>query len=96
MTTATTGIFSKMSDDFETSGNIWKDLEAMRNDLRSCGQLDLVKSFINENLGKEVDEIKKMFHEEFNHLPNDDLLKFEVLQMLGEIGIKIYYQSPPL
>jgi hypothetical protein len=85
-----TGIFSKMSDDFKTSKSIWKDLEAMRDDLRSCGQLDLVKSFINENLGKEVDEIKKMFHEEFDHLPNDDLLKFEVLQMLAEIGIKIY------
>ena len=96
MTTATTGIFSKMTDDFETSGSLWKDLEKMRCDLRECGQLDLVKSFINKELGKEVDEIKKMFHEEFDKLPNDDLLKFEVLQMLGEIGIKIYYQSPPL
>jgi hypothetical protein len=68
---------------------VWEDLSDYRKRL-SIYDPQVIKAFIKKNLSDDVINIKKQFDEEFKETPNDDILKREVMILLGELGITIY------
>ena len=73
---------------------VWEDLSEYRKRL-SIYDPQVIKSFIKKNLSEDVIKITKQFDEEFGELPNDDILKREVMILLGELGITIYKKPVP-
>ena len=69
----------------------WADLGIMREALNSLGDIDTIRKYIKLNLSEEVEELRKNFERDFKHTPKDDLLRLEVLQTLGEMGVIIYH-----
>jgi hypothetical protein len=69
---------------------VWDDLKKMREAL-SGKPLEQMKQYINETMSDDVEDLKKMFVEDFKDFPKDDPLRMEVLQTLGELGIIIYH-----
>jgi hypothetical protein len=80
-------------DDKDTTdvlkNTVWEDLADYRKRL-SIYDPDVIKLFIKHNLRDDVIKITDMFDEEFKDIPNDDILKREVMILLGELGITIY------
>ena len=61
----------------------------MRNQLRAY-DIQVVKKYIAEEMPHEVEAIREQYYKEFEDVPEDDKLKFEVLVLLAELGIEIY------
>lgn len=74
---------------------VWEDLSDYRKRL-SIYDPQVIKAFIKKNLSDDVINIKKQFDEEFKETPNDDILKREVMILLGELGITIYKKPKEL
>ena len=68
---------------------VWEELAELKKTL-STYDPSVIKSYIKKNLSNDVIEIKKNFYKEFGNLPNDNILKREVMILLGELGIVIY------
>lgn len=85
--------------DIETKHNNYDFKNQFYEDLSYCidkiKQLDIknVKSFISNNLKKEREDIIKDFHNSFDKVPDNDVLKIKVLLLLGTMGIIIYKKS---
>ena len=73
----------------EQKGTLWEDLNEMRNQLRSY-DIQVVKKYISEEMPHEVEAIRDQYYKEFEDVPEDDELRFEVLVLLAELGIEIY------
>ena len=73
----------------EQKGTLWEDLNEMRNQLREY-DIQVVKKYIAEEMPHEVDAIRDQYYKEFEGVPEDDELRFEVLVLLAELGIEIY------
>ena len=73
----------------EQKGTLWEDLNEMRNQLRAY-DIQVVKKYIAEEMPHEVEAIREQYYKEFEDVPEDDKLKFEVLVLLAELGIEIY------
>lgn len=69
---------------------VWQDLAEFRKKL-SIYDPHIIKSYIRKNLNDDVAEIREQFNNEFKNIPNDDILKREVMVLLGELGITIYH-----
>jgi hypothetical protein len=73
----------------EQKGTLWEDLNEMRNQLRAY-DIQVVKKYISEEMPHEVEAIREQYYKEFEDVPEDDELRFEVLVLLAELGIEIY------
>ena len=73
----------------EQKGTLWEDLNEMRNQLRAY-DIQVVKKYIAEEMPHEVEAIRDQYYKEFEDVPEDDELRFEVLVLLAELGIEIY------
>jgi len=73
----------------EQKGTLWEDLNEMRNQLRAY-DIQVVKKYISEEMPHEVEAIRDQYYKEFEDVPEDDELRFEVLVLLAELGIEIY------
>ena len=73
----------------EQKGTLWEDLNEMRNQLRTY-DIQVVKKYISEEMPHEVEAIRDQYYKEFEDVPEDDKLRFEVLVLLAELGIDIY------
>ena len=72
---------------------LWDELMEMKDILRDLGDIKIIRNYIKENMGEEVDNIVNEFHKQFDDVEEDDDLKIEVLILLAELGITIY--KPP-
>ena len=73
----------------DQKGTLWEDLNEMRNQLRAY-DIQAVKKYISEEMPDEVEAIRDQYYKEFEGMPEDDELRFEVLVLLAELGIEIY------
>ena len=73
----------------DQKGTLWEDLNEMRNQLRAY-DIQVVKKYISEEMPDEVEAIRDQYYKEFEGMPEDDELRFEVLVLLAELGIEIY------
>ena len=73
----------------DQKGTLWEDLNEMRNQLRAY-DIQVVKKYISEEMPDEVEAIRDQYYKEFEDVPEDDELRFEVLVLLAELGIEIY------
>jgi hypothetical protein len=73
-----------------TLTGVWADLHTMREQLNAIGNIDVIKTFIKENMTDEIKILQDKFTEEFQDKPVEDPLRVEVLQTLVEIGISVY------
>ena len=76
-------------DDSEKD-DVWNDLRVMRAELNKCGDISNVKAYIHSEMKDDVLKLQKLFKKEFKDVENDDPLRMEILQTMGELGIIIY------
>ena len=84
------------SDDLSISSvkyTLWDELMEMRDTLRGVCDIKIIRKYIKENMGSEIDNIVNEFHKQFDDIEEDNDLKIEVLILLAELGITIY--KPP-
>lgn len=68
---------------------LWEELKMIRNRFRFI-DMNIVRKFVLEQMGDDVNDLRERFDKEISVLPNDDPLKLEILQTLGDLGITIY------
>lgn len=68
---------------------IWNELKDIRNKLNGVPFED-IRTYIKTHMKDEVSSLQDMFNKDFGALPRSDPLRMEILQTLGELGIKIY------
>ena len=67
----------------------WNDLKDSLELLETFSK-DEIKDFVKNHMAEEVKEIQEQFEEDFKGIPDDEPFKFEVLCLLGKLGINIY------
>ena len=91
----TCSIIESLDDDEKdyniNKSSLWDELQSLRNNLSEL-PLKEVRQFITSNMVNDIEELRTSFKKDFEKYPNDDPLKIEILQMLGELGIIIYYE----
>jgi hypothetical protein len=80
----------------ETVPPIWEELAELRDSLYRLGNIEDVKTFIKNNMQKDVKVLQDKFKNEFDDIPTTDPFRLEILQTLAELGIIIYNAQPIL
>lgn len=75
------------SDNKQIRNKAMDDLKSCTDTLKTC-DYRYVKQYINA-CPKDKDELIETFKHDFKNIPNDDKLKMDTLEFLGNLGITI-------
>jgi hypothetical protein len=87
---------TKLNSDFEEKLSLNNDtlhplIKELNNIKVMCQNLDKqeVRDFVEENMGDDIEELKKIFYNEFDNINDNNPIKMSIIDTLQDFGIVV-------
>ena len=77
-----------MSDTTLDNKHFWSELKIIKGNLENMDRVAMHK-FVSSSMSNEIVELKNAFSAEFDHVPNDDSQKMEIVKLMESLGISV-------
>jgi translation initiation factor 2B subunit (eIF-2B alpha/beta/delta family) len=86
---------NKLNSDFEEKVSLNNDIHPLIKELNSikvmCQNLNKqeIRDYVEENMGDDIEELKKIFYDEFDNINDNNPIKMSIMDTLQDFGIVV-------